>query len=1009
MDSRNGNAAAAAAAPPLPQHPHALLALPDLDRPPAIMQMWELEAVTAALPAKKRRLRETFNRLAALAPAPLPFRWEDLDTYISSLQYSATLRHRQLRESGGSRAAPAIAPAPAAVSTGGDVVRQVRALEESRPVHIPVPVPILPAVSEPDAHRFRPLEESKPAHGAPAPAPAPATISAPTATGVDVEKSKKRKADAVHAAIRLQEVQAEMPKIHEDAAAASILQNKKKKSRQVPPGPADDDGHAAAEPNASADGTAQVDPVPVSKIAVAPQELPGPAAAARPASKATDRARPAGRLPLQRSRPLLHIPGFPVSTAVSAAPVTGSKKTQMQDDLVATKNTPHDDGEAKGSPCRPGGGGSGTGYGLLNTAAVTTQANVEPIGNIAGVRHESPAATGDGVRPTRVPEKSRPGHSPVRVPHVVSEPTATGDDAHKFRALEEFEPVHAPAPAPAAVSAPATTGVHVEKDKKRKASGQDVEAVNVAMRVDMRKLHEDAAAKEAASPLQGLNCNGKNSSSVSPGPADDNGVAAAEPNASADATAQVELPGPAAVARPASNATNCLRPTGRLPPQRSRPLLHIPAGFPASAAVSAALVTDSQKTQLQDNLVVTKNTAHDDGAGNGNGLLNTAAVTSLEPISKIAGGSPPKVGSFSLAKVPKQEPQDMEEVPDVEMEIVETVKQEHPNDEVPDVEMEIVEGEEMQALMKYDVPVADEEASSPLLAKAQEADKVSPLLLACSDGGLAQAAAGTTESSPAVTRDVPNVLQAGAPKSAGGVRTATRDDASDATRLAPAAAPQDAAAEVRSVPPRRGNDLAQSGVSIYDAMQTVVACNGAVATGRDVYDATDLVPSRGRKATGPSPAMAPPKFSNNKHVLRKQHMPKLQDGHTADNQPVPEAQAGAAQWSEHGEGRGGPGQGGFAAARDLQQGDGSRNKKGNAKGKPFKFCNKCGCKGHLSETCRTAKHLVDLYQRAKENQICYRCGSKGHWSRKCRTPKHLVDLYQKDRAAKRAAQGRGSP
>ena len=25
---------------------------------------------------------------------------------------------------------------------------------------------------------------------------------------------------------------------------------------------------------------------------------------------------------------------------------------------------------------------------------------------------------------------------------------------------------------------------------------------------------------------------------------------------------------------------------------------------------------------------------------------------------------------------------------------------------------------------------------------------------------------------------------------------------------------------------------------------------------------------------------------------------------------------------------------------------------------------------------------------------CYRCGIKGHWLRTCRTPKHLVDLYQ---------------
>ena len=25
---------------------------------------------------------------------------------------------------------------------------------------------------------------------------------------------------------------------------------------------------------------------------------------------------------------------------------------------------------------------------------------------------------------------------------------------------------------------------------------------------------------------------------------------------------------------------------------------------------------------------------------------------------------------------------------------------------------------------------------------------------------------------------------------------------------------------------------------------------------------------------------------------------------------------------------------------------------------------------------------------------CYKCGMKGHWSRTCRTTKHLVDLYQ---------------
>jgi hypothetical protein len=48
VDSRNDDDAAAAAA--------------------GCHGMWELEAVAAVLPAKKRRLRDTFDRLAACSP-----------------------------------------------------------------------------------------------------------------------------------------------------------------------------------------------------------------------------------------------------------------------------------------------------------------------------------------------------------------------------------------------------------------------------------------------------------------------------------------------------------------------------------------------------------------------------------------------------------------------------------------------------------------------------------------------------------------------------------------------------------------------------------------------------------------------------------------------------------------------------------------------------------------------------------------------------------------------------
>lgn len=79
-------------------HASGLLSLPDLDRPPVIMTEWELDAVAAVLPAKKKRLRETFEQLAACSPGPLPVRWEELDAYVSSIQYSVTLRFRQHRD-----------------------------------------------------------------------------------------------------------------------------------------------------------------------------------------------------------------------------------------------------------------------------------------------------------------------------------------------------------------------------------------------------------------------------------------------------------------------------------------------------------------------------------------------------------------------------------------------------------------------------------------------------------------------------------------------------------------------------------------------------------------------------------------------------------------------------------------------------------------------------------------------------------------------------------------------
>uniref|UniRef100_A0A0E0D3C4 CCHC-type domain-containing protein n=1 Tax=Oryza meridionalis TaxID=40149 RepID=A0A0E0D3C4_9ORYZ len=90
---------------------------------PTAMTTAQVEAAIATLHCKKQRLREAYDSLVLHSPIPLPFRWSDLDSHLSSLQSSIHARFSQLQALQASRPASPAAPA-AAASHGEDVQEQ---------------------------------------------------------------------------------------------------------------------------------------------------------------------------------------------------------------------------------------------------------------------------------------------------------------------------------------------------------------------------------------------------------------------------------------------------------------------------------------------------------------------------------------------------------------------------------------------------------------------------------------------------------------------------------------------------------------------------------------------------------------------------------------------------------------------------------------------------------------------------------------------------------------------
>ncbi|XP_017248724.2 uncharacterized protein LOC108219729 [Daucus carota subsp. sativus] len=100
---------------------------------------------------------------------------------------------------------------------------------------------------------------------------------------------------------------------------------------------------------------------------------------------------------------------------------------------------------------------------------------------------------------------------------------------------------------------------------------------------------------------------------------------------------------------------------------------------------------------------------------------------------------------------------------------------------------------------------------------------------------------------------------------------------------------------------------------------------------------------------------------------------------------LPEVHNTSFQKNEHGKGhRGGRGYGRNRGRGNFRGRFRNHYNSGHLKWQRDGY-NKCQCE---------VSNKRKAPQEGEKRDICHRCGTEGHWQRTCRTPKHLVDLYE---------------